>query len=125
MAADKPADGNGNNDGDGTGQAVEVLARLFAVIESRRGADPEASYTAKLLAGGPRVIARKFGEEALETMMEGLEGDRGKLVGESADLIYHLMVLWADAGIEPEEVWRELARREGVSGLAEKAARDG
>lgn len=124
MAADKPADGNGDNGGDGTGQAVEVLARLFAVIESRRGADPEASYTAKLLAGGPRVIARKLGEEALETMLEGLEGDHDKLVRESADLIYHLMVMWAGAGIAPEEVWRELARREGVSGLAEKAARD-
>ncbi|MEE9195209.1 MAG: phosphoribosyl-ATP diphosphatase [Alphaproteobacteria bacterium] len=125
MTPDRPADGNGNNDGDGTDQAVEVLARLFAVIESRRGADPEASYTAKLLEGGPRVIARKLGEEALETMLEGLEGDRDKLVRESADLIYHLMVMWADAGIAPEEVWRELARREGVSGLAEKAARDG
>ncbi len=119
-----PQDGNGDNGGDGTGQAVEVLARLFAVIESRRGADPDTSYTAKLLAGGPRTIARKLGEEALETMLEGLGGDRDKLVRESADLIYHLMVLWADAGIAPEEVWRELARREGVSGLAEKAARD-
>lgn len=125
MATDRPAGGNGNNDGDGTGQAVEVLARLFAVIESRRGADPDGSYTAKLLAGGPRAIARKFGEEALETMMEGLEGDHDKLVRESADLLYHLLVMWADAGIAPEEVWRELARREGVSGLAEKAARDG
>ena len=128
MAADRPADGNGNNgdnDGDSTGQAVEVLARLFTVIESRRGGDPDASYTAKLLAGGPRAIARKLGEEALETMIEGLGGDRDKLVHESADLIYHLLVLWADAGIAPEEVWRELARRQGVSGLAEKAARDG
>ncbi len=122
--ADKPADGNGNNNGDGADQAVEVLARLFAVIESRRGADPGASYTAKLLAGGPREIARKLGEEALETMIEGLEGDRDKLVSESADLIYHLLVLWADAGITPEKVWHELARREGVSGLDEKAARD-
>ncbi|MEE8516815.1 MAG: phosphoribosyl-ATP diphosphatase [Alphaproteobacteria bacterium] len=120
-----PQDGNGDNDSPDRDQAVEVLARLFAVIESRRGGDPDASYTAKLLAGGPRAIARKLGEEALETMIEGLEGDRDKLVGESADLIYHLLVLWADAGIAPEEVWRELARREGISGLAEKAARDG
>ena len=124
MAEDGPSEGNGDNNGDAIDQAVEVLARLFAVIESRRGGDPDASYTAKLLAGGTREITRKVGEEALETMMEGLEGDRDKLVGESADLIYHLLVLWADAGIAPDEVWRELARREGVSGLDEKAARD-
>lgn len=125
MAAEIPTDGSGNDGTSGDDRAAEVLARLYAVIESRRGADPDSSYTARLLAGGRRAIVRKLGEEALETMMEGLEGDRDKLVRESADLVYHLMVLWADAGIAPDEVWHELARREGISGLAEKAARDG
>lgn len=125
MAAEIPTDGSGNDGASGDDRAAEVLARLYAVIESRRGADPDSSYTARLLAGGRRAIVLKLGEEALETMMEGLEGDRDKLVRESADLVYHLMVLWADAGIAPDEVWHELARREGISGLAEKAARDG
>jgi phosphoribosyl-ATP pyrophosphohydrolase len=101
----------------------DVLARLFAVIESRRGADPKASYTAALLAAGTEEIARKVGEEAVETMMAALKHGRADVVSESADLLYHLLVLWADSGVSPDEVWAELARREGTSGLAEKRAR--
>jgi phosphoribosyl-ATP pyrophosphohydrolase len=100
-----------------------ILERLFAVIEGRRGGDPEESYTASLLAKGPEEAARKVGEEAIETVLAGLKGARDQLVHESADLLYHLLVLWAASGVRPEEVWDELTRREGTSGLAEKAAR--
>jgi phosphoribosyl-ATP pyrophosphohydrolase len=100
-----------------------VLDRLFETIESRRGADPEASWTAKLLAGGPEVIAKKVGEEATETVIAALSGDGRALAAESADLIYHLMVLWAAKDIAPADVWRALAEREGTSGIAEKASR--
>ena len=100
-----------------------VLDELAAVIAERRGADPDASYTAAVLAGGVEKAARKLGEEALETVIAALSGSRGELTAESADLLYHLMILWAAAGVEPSEVWAELARRRGVSGHAEKAAR--
>jgi len=100
-----------------------VLARLFAVIESRRGADPESSYTAKLFSRGREKIAQKLGEEAVESVIAALSGDKAALTGESADLLYHLLVLWADAGLDPADVWAELARREGISGIEEKAAR--
>ena len=100
-----------------------VLDRLFETIESRRGGDPEASWTAKLLAGGPEVIAKKVGEEATETVIAALSGDGRALAAESADLIYHLMVLWAARGVAPADVWRALAEREGTSGIAEKASR--
>jgi phosphoribosyl-ATP pyrophosphohydrolase len=106
------------------GTGVEVLERLARAIESRRSASPEHSHTAKLLARGTKRIAQKVGEEAVETVIEAVRGRRDKLIGESADLIYHLMVLWADARILPAEVWAELARREGISGIAEKAERD-
>lgn len=102
---------------------VDVLARLFAVIESRRGAEVKASYTASLLGAGTEEIARKVGEEAVETMVAALKHGRADVVKESADLLYHLLVLWADSGISPDEVWAELKRREGTSGLAEKRAR--
>ena len=108
----------GDSEADG-----RVLDRLYAVIESRRGADPEASYTAKLLQSGMPEIARKVGEEALEAVIEGLAGDRYKLAAESADLLYHLLVLWAACGVAPEQVWQALAARQGTSGLAEKASR--
>ena len=101
----------------------DVLARLYATILSRKGGDAEASYTASLFAGGPKTICRKVGEEALEVTVEGLQGDQPAIARESADLIYHLMVLWADAGVAPEDVWAELARREGISGHVEKARR--
>ncbi len=100
-----------------------VLDRLFETIESRRGADPETSWTAKLLSGGPEAIAKKVGEEATETVIAALSGDGRALAAESADLIYHLMVLWAARGVAPADVWRALAEREGTSGIAEKASR--
>jgi phosphoribosyl-ATP pyrophosphohydrolase len=100
-----------------------VLERLYAAILNRRGADPATSYTAKLLARGTAKIAQKLGEEAVETVIEAMTRDRAALIGESADLLYHLLVLWADAGVAPDEVWTELARREGISGIAEKHAR--
>ena len=100
-----------------------VLERLFAVIESRKGGDPAASYTAKLLAEGKSKIAKKLGEEATETVIAATAGSAAEVAQESADLLYHLLVLWAAAGVRPAEVWSVLARREGTSGLAEKAAR--
>ena len=104
--------------------AVEhVLERLYAVIDSRKGADPDTSYTARLFSRGRQQIAKKLGEEAVETVIEGIRGDRPKLVGESADMLYHLLTLWAATGVKPPAVWSELARREGLSGLAEKAGR--
>jgi phosphoribosyl-ATP pyrophosphohydrolase len=101
----------------------KTLNRLWQVIESRRGADPASSYTAKLLARGKAKVAQKFGEEAVEAVIEGVRGDRAALVGESADVLYHLMVMWAATGIGPEDVAAELARREGISGISEKKAR--
>ena len=101
----------------------DALERLWRVVDSRRGADPQTSYTAKLFARGRDKIAQKLGEEAVEAVIEGVKGDRAALVGESADLLYHLLVLWAAAGIAPEDVAGELTRREGVSGLAEKKGR--
>lgn len=100
-----------------------VLERLYAVIKGRRGGDPNASYTASLLADGRARIARKTGEEAVEVVIAALAQSKQKLAAESADLLFHLLVLWADADLRPEDVWKELARRENVSGLAEKAAR--
>src|SRR6266404_9294866 len=101
----------------------EALARLWRVIESRRGADPASSYTAKLFARGNAKIAQKLGEEAIEAVIEGVRGDRAALVGESADLLYHLLVLWAAVDIGPADVAAELARREATSGIAEKKGR--
>lgn len=100
-----------------------VLERLYGVIASRHGGDPEQSYTAKLFSQGPRKIAQKFGEEAMEAVIAAASGKREEIVAESADVLYHLLVMWAHAGIAPGEVWAELARREGVSGNAEKASR--
>ena len=100
-----------------------TLTDLFAVIESRKGGDVSRSYTAKLFAGGIDKIAEKLGEEAVETVIAAVKGSDGELVGESADLLYHLLVLLAAKGIKPEEVFAELRRREGVSGMDEKAAR--
>lgn len=106
-----------------------ILDRLFATIASRRGADPGVSYTAKLFSEGRARIAQKLGEEAVETVIAALTKEAGSgssgLAGESADLLYHLLVLWADAGLAPAEVWAALESRIGVSGIAEKAARGG
>lgn len=100
-----------------------TLDRLHEVIAARKGADPAASYTAKLFSRGRAKIAQKVGEEAVECALAAVQDDKPEIVKESADLIYHLLVLWADAGISPDEVYAELERREGISGLAEKAAR--
>ena len=102
-----------------------VLDRLYVVIDGRKGADPDTSYTARLFSRGRQQIAKKLGEEAVEAVIEGVRGDRPKLVAESADVLYHLLTLWAASGVEPEAVWSELARREGLSGIAEKARRKG
>jgi phosphoribosyl-ATP pyrophosphohydrolase len=100
-----------------------ALERLWRVIDSRRGADPDTSYTAKLFARGNAKIAQKFGEEAVEAVIEGVRGDRAALIGESADVLYHLFVLWAALGVSPDEIAGELARREDTSGIAEKKGR--
>jgi phosphoribosyl-ATP pyrophosphohydrolase len=100
-----------------------MLERLYVVIDSRKGADPDTSYTARLFSRGRQQIAKKLGEEAVEAVIEGVRGDRPKLVAESADLLYHLLTLWAANNVKPDAVWKELARREGLGGLAEKAAR--
>lgn len=101
-----------------------ILDLLYRQVAERKGADPAASYTASLFDKGTPKIAQKFGEEAVETVIEAMRGDVSALADESADLLYHLMVVWAQAGLEPEQVWRELARRQGQSGLAEKASRN-
>jgi len=101
-----------------------TLDRLWLTIQSRRGADPQSSYTARLFARGRAKIAQKLGEEAVETVIEGVGDNRAALVGESADLLYHLLVLWAAAGVSPADVAAELVRRENISGIAEKRARD-
>ena len=84
---------------------------------------PRCRHSARLLARGTAKVAQKLGEEAVECVIEAALGNRAATVLESADLLYHLMVVWVDAGIRPEEVWAELARREGICGIAEKAAR--
>src|SRR6202008_2736077 len=100
-----------------------VLDRLWQIIQSRRGADPQTSYTARLFARGRAKIAQKLGEEAVEAVIEGVGENSVALVGESADLLYHLLVLWAAAGISPADVAAELTRREGTYGIEEKRAR--
>ena len=103
----------------------EVLDRLWAVVMERRTADPERSHSAPLLSRGLPKVAQKFGEEAVECLIEAVNGDKTALVAESADVLYHLLVMWVAAGIEPADVWAELRRREGVSGVTEKAMRAG
>jgi phosphoribosyl-ATP pyrophosphohydrolase len=113
----------GNSNGksmDGT-----ILDRLYKVIDSRKGGDPEKSNTARLFAKGTDKIAQKLGEEAVETLIEGIRGRKKDLAAESADLLYHLLVLWADRDLKPAEVWSAIAAREGISGLAEKKNRKG
>src|SRR5690606_9582871 len=101
----------------------ELLERLGALIASRRGADPEVSYVATLFAKGTDAILKKIGEAATETVRAGKDGERGAIVRETADLWFHTLVLLAHFNLGPGDVLAELARREGVSGLAEKAAR--
>ena len=98
---------------------------LAATIAARKGADPDSSWTAKLLAKGPEKCAEKFGEEAIEAIVEAVKGDRERLTSEAADVLYHLLVMLAARDVTLAEVEAELARREGTSGIAEKAARGG
>jgi len=102
---------------------MTALDRLAATIQTRKGADPESSWTAKLLSKGPEKCAEKFGEEAVEAIIEAVKGDRDKLTAEAADVLYHLLVMLAARDVTLEQVLAELERREGTSGLAEKAAR--
>ncbi|MBO9624236.1 MAG: phosphoribosyl-ATP diphosphatase [Sphingomonas sp.] len=102
---------------------ADSLDALEQVIRERRSSDPATSYVAKLTSRGRAKIAQKVGEEAVETVIAAIADDRAGLVGESADLIFHLIVLLADAGLSLDDVRAELARREGVSGLEEKASR--
>jgi len=105
------------------GPAAAVLDRLWTVVMSRRTANPAVSHSARLLSRGPAKVAQKFGEEAVECLIEAVAGNRDAVVAESADVLYHLIVLWVASEIRPEEVWEELKRREGISGIAEKTAR--
>ena len=102
---------------------MDTLTRLEQTVTARLAADPETSYVAKLHARGLPVIARKLGEEAVETVIAALSGSREELVGEAADVLFHLTVLLAEKGVPLAEVMAELDRREGVSGLIEKASR--
>jgi len=102
---------------------MTTLERLAATIEARKGANPDSSWTAKLLAQGPEKCAEKFGEEAVEAIIEAVKGDRAGLTAEAADVIYHLAVMLAARDVTLADVLAELDRREGVSGIAEKAIR--
>lgn len=106
------------------GADATILDRLWHTVEDRRDTgDVLHSHSARLLSRGTAKVAQKLGEEAVECVIEATQGHRDATILESADLLYHLMIVWVDAGIRPEEVWAELARREGISGIAEKAAR--
>jgi phosphoribosyl-ATP pyrophosphohydrolase len=107
----------------GLGATSDVLDRLWGVILSRRDADPTVSHSARLLSRGAAKCAQKFGEEAVECLIEAVAGNRPALIAESADVLYHMLVMWVASGMRPEQVWAELKRREGMSGIAEKAGR--
>jgi phosphoribosyl-ATP pyrophosphohydrolase len=102
---------------------AHTLDRLFDTIATRRGADPAKSYTAQLLSKGVERCAKKFGEEAVEAALASVGGNKQAMISESADVLYHLLVLWAATGVEPAEVYAALEAREGQSGLEEKASR--
>jgi phosphoribosyl-ATP pyrophosphohydrolase len=106
-----------------TGVSPKVIDRLWDVVLDRRAADPSISHSARLLSRGTAKVAQKFGEEAVECIIEAVAGNKPALICESADVLYHLLVLWVSAGLHPSEIWAELERREGVSGIAEKATR--
>lgn len=103
---------------------MSTLERLEATIAARRGADPDSSWTARLLADGPEKAAEKFGEEAVEAVIEAVRGDRERLTAEAADVLYHLLVMLASRDITLSEVLDQLERREGTSGVTEKATRN-
>jgi phosphoribosyl-ATP pyrophosphohydrolase len=101
----------------------QVLERLYDVIESRRDSDQKASHTAKLFKKGRGEICKKFGEESVEVIIAALYEKKSNVINESADVLYHLLVLWAEVGINPDQVWLELQARVGISGIEEKANR--
>jgi phosphoribosyl-ATP pyrophosphohydrolase len=103
---------------------MSTLERLTATIEARKGADPDTSWTARLLSKGPEKCAEKFGEEAVEAIIAAVKGDRENLAAEAADVLYHLLVMLAAREVSLAEVLSELDRREGLSGIAEKQARN-
>ncbi len=105
------------------GASSQVLDRLWDVVQARRNANPAVSHSARLLGRGTAKVAQKFGEEAVECLIEAVAGNSQAVVAESADVLYHLLVLWVSADVHPSQVWAELERREGISGIAEKAAR--
>lgn len=101
----------------------DVLSRLGEMLEQRKSADPQSSYVAKLYSKGIDAVLKKVGEEAAETIIAAKDGNREKIIYETADLWFHCMVMLAQAGLKPQDVLDELARREGLSGIAEKASR--
>ncbi len=102
---------------------MSILHDLAATIDARKSADPDSSWTAKLLAKGPEKCAEKFGEEAVEAIVEAVKGDQDKLTAEAADVLYHLLVMLASRDVSLDSVLNELAARQGMSGIDEKAAR--
>lgn len=104
-------------------QMSDILERLADIIESRKGGDPESSYVAQLLSRGENAILKKIGEESTETVMAAKDGERLRIVGETADLWFHCLIMLAHYGLRPSDVLLELRRREGVSGIDEKATR--
>jgi len=103
---------------------ADSIGRLYDAVVGLKKADPASSRTARLIRAGRSKVAKKLGEEAVEVVIDAMQGDREAVVRESADLLYNLVVLWVTARINPHEVWAELARREGMSGIAEKSARE-
>jgi phosphoribosyl-ATP pyrophosphohydrolase len=106
-----------------TGGSRDILDRLSATLAARKNADPETSYTARLFAGGPDAILKKIGEEAAELIMASKDGERGEIIYEASDVVFHTLMLLAFHGLSIDDVRRELERREGVSGIEEKRAR--
>jgi phosphoribosyl-ATP pyrophosphohydrolase len=99
---------------------TDSIRRLYDGVRAARGQDPSLSRTARLLRAGPRKIAKKVAEEATEVALEAAAGNRNEVIRESADLLYHLVVLWVEAGVQPKDIWAEMERREKLFGIAEK-----
>ena len=102
-------------------QAGDIIDELYGVIEERKGGDPETSYVARAFARGREHVAKKVGEEGVEVALAGALGEKKAIVSESADLLFHLLILWSDTGVAPADVYTELSKRRGVSGLAREA----
>jgi phosphoribosyl-ATP pyrophosphohydrolase len=105
--------------------SLSILSRLYDTVVARKNADPGSSYVASLVAKGPAKVAQKIGEEATETVIASAQGHKGSIIAESADLLFHLLILWAVHGITPDDIAHELERREGTSGIDEKKSRKG